>query len=104
MFRRSDTIARLGGDEFVLLLPEIPHIEVAQNVAERVVLSFKKPFDFEGLTISITASLGISVFPEDGEDADALTRNADIAMYRAKEDGKNRFHLYSPELREYLRH
>jgi len=103
MFRKSDTIARLGGDEFVLLLPETPHVEAAKNVAERVVLSFKKPFDFEGLTISITASLGISVFPDDGEDADTLTRNADIAMYRAKEDGKNRFHLYSPELREYLR-
>ena len=102
MFRRSDTIARLGGDEFVLLLPEIPHVEVAQNVAERVVLSFNKPFVFEGLTISITASIGISIFPGDGEDADTLTRNADIAMYRAKDEGKNRFHLYSPELREFL--
>ncbi len=104
MFRRSDTIARLGGDEFVMLLPEIPHVEVAQNVAERIVLSFQKPFDIEGLTISITASIGISVFPDDGEDADTLTRNADIAMYRAKEEGKNRFHLYSPALRECLRH
>jgi diguanylate cyclase (GGDEF)-like protein/PAS domain S-box-containing protein len=102
MFRRSDTIARLGGDEFVLLLPEIPHVEVAQNVAQRVVLSFNKPFVFEGLTISITASIGISIFPGDGEDADTLTRNADIAMYRAKDEGKNRFHLYSPELREFL--
>ncbi|MDH7511327.1 MAG: diguanylate cyclase [Clostridiales bacterium] len=104
MFRKSDTIARLGGDEFVLLLPEIPHAEVAKNVAERIILSFKKPFSFEGLAVSITASIGISLFPEDGEDADTLSRNADIAMYRAKEDGKNRFHLYSPELRESLRH
>jgi diguanylate cyclase (GGDEF)-like protein/PAS domain S-box-containing protein len=104
MFRKTDTIARLGGDEFVLLLPELSHVEVAQNVAERVVLSFKKPFDLDGLTIPITASIGISVFPNDGGDADTLTRNADIAMYRAKEDGKNRFHLYSPELREYLPH
>ncbi len=104
MFRKSDTIARLGGDEFVLLLPEIPHVEVAKNVAERIILSFKKPFAFEGLAVSITASIGISLFPDDGEDADTLTRNADIAMYRAKEDGKNRFHLYSPDLRESLRH
>lgn len=102
MFRKADTIARLGGDEFVLLLPEIPVLEVAKNVAERVVLSFQKPFEFDNLKISITASVGIAVYPEDGNDADTLIKSADIAMYRAKADGRNRYHVYSREQREYL--
>lgn len=102
MFRKSDTIARLGGDEFVLLLPEIPAIDVARNVADRVILSFQKPFEFDNLKISITASVGISVYPEDGNDADTLIKSADIAMYRAKADGRNRYHVYSREQREYL--
>ncbi len=102
MFRKADTIARLGGDEFVLLLPEIPALEVAKNVAERVVLSFQKPFEFDNLKISITASVGIAVYPEDGNDADTLIKSADIAMYRAKADGRNRYHVYSREQREYL--
>lgn len=103
MFRKGDTIARFGGDEFVLLLPEIPHADVARNVAERVILSFQKPFEFDGLKISITASIGITLFPEDAEDMDMLIRNADIAMYKAKEEGRNRFHLYSQEQRTYVR-
>jgi diguanylate cyclase (GGDEF)-like protein/PAS domain S-box-containing protein len=103
MFRKGDTIARLGGDEFVLLLPEIPQAEVAKNVAERVLFSFQKPFEFDGLKISITASIGIAVFPDDGEDADIIIRNADIAMYRAKDEGRNTYHQYSREQREYVR-
>jgi diguanylate cyclase (GGDEF)-like protein/PAS domain S-box-containing protein len=104
MFRKGDTIARLGGDEFVLLLPEIPQAEVARNVAERILHSFHKPFEFDGLKISITASIGISFFPDDGEDADTLISNADIAMYRAKDEGRNRYHQYSREQREYISH
>jgi diguanylate cyclase (GGDEF)-like protein/PAS domain S-box-containing protein len=103
MFRKGDTIARLGGDEFVLLLPELPQGEVARNVAERILHSFTKSFEFDGLKISSTASIGIAIFPDDGEDADTLTRNADIAMYRAKDEGRNRFHQYSREQREYIR-
>jgi diguanylate cyclase (GGDEF)-like protein/PAS domain S-box-containing protein len=104
MFRKSDTIARWGGDEFVLLLPEIPNAEVAKNVAERILHSFNKPFEFDGLKITITASIGISVFPDDSQDADMLIRNSDIAMYRAKEEGRNRYHQYNNEQREYARH
>jgi diguanylate cyclase (GGDEF)-like protein/PAS domain S-box-containing protein len=103
MFRKGDTIARLGGDEFVLLLPELPQADVARNVAERILHSFNKPFEFDGLKISSTASIGIAIFPDDGEDADTLTRNADIAMYRAKDQGRNRCHQYSREQREYVR-
>jgi diguanylate cyclase (GGDEF)-like protein/PAS domain S-box-containing protein len=104
MFRRSDTIARLGGDEFVLLLPDLPYAEVARNVAERIVHCFQKPFDVEGVQVATTASLGVSVFPGDGEDAETLIKNADIAMYRSKDDGRNRFSVYSREQRESLRH
>lgn len=103
MFRRGDTIARLGGDEFVFILPEIPNSELARNIAERIVFSFHKPFDLNGLNISITASIGLTLFPEDGTEADILVRNADIAMYRAKLEGKNRYCLYSPEIGEPLR-
>ncbi|MGB7294854.1 MAG: diguanylate cyclase [Candidatus Aminicenantales bacterium] len=104
MFRRSDTIARWGGDEFVLLLPEIPNADVAKNVAKRILHSFNKPFEFDGLKITITASIGISVFPDDSQDADMLIRNSDIAMYWAKEQGRNRYHQYNHEQREYARH
>ncbi len=104
MFRRSDTIARLGGDEFVLLLPDLPYAEVARNVAERIVHCFQKPFDIEGAQVAITASLGVAIFPGDGEDAETLIKNADIAMYRSKDDGRNRFNVYCREQREYLRH
>jgi len=104
MFRRSDTIARLGGDEFVLLLPDLPYAEVARNVAERIVQCFQKPFDIEGVQIATTASLGVAVFPGDGEDAETLIKNADIAMYRSKDEGRNRYNVYSREQREYLRH
>jgi diguanylate cyclase (GGDEF)-like protein/PAS domain S-box-containing protein len=102
MFRKGDTIARLGGDEFVLLLPEIPHADVARNVAERVIHSFQKPFELDDLKIAITASIGISFYPDDGEDADTLVKNADIAMYWAKQQGRNQWHQYSREQREYI--
>ncbi len=104
MFRRSDTIARLGGDEFVLLLPDLPYADVARNVAERIVHCFQKPFDIEGAQVAITASLGVAIFPGDGEDAETLIKNADIAMYRSKDDGRNCYNVYCREQREYLRH
>lgn len=94
MFRRGDTIARLGGDEFVLIVPEMPAFEVARNVAERIVRSFHKPFDLDGLKLTITASVGLTLYPDDGDSADILVRNADIAMYRAKIEGKNRCCVY----------
>ena len=103
MFRKGDTIARWGGDEFILLLPEIRQAEVAKNVAERILHSFNKPFEFDGLKIEITASIGVALFSDDGPDADTLIKNADIAMYHAKDAGRNCFHQYTHEQREYAR-
>jgi len=103
MFRKGDTIARWGGDEFILLLPEIRQAEVAKNVAERILHSFNKPFEFDGLKIEITASIGVTLFSDDGPDADTLIKNADIAMYHAKDAGRNCFHQYTHEQREYAR-
>ncbi len=104
MFRKGDTIARWGGDEFILLLPEIRQAEVAKSVAGRILDSFNKPFDFDGLKIRITASIGIAIFSDDGSDADTLIKNADIAMYTAKAAGRNCFHQYTHEQREYARY
>jgi len=104
MFRKGDTVARWGGDEFILLLPEIRLSDVAKNVAERILHSFSKPFEFAELKIPITASIGVALFPDDGDDADTLIKNADIAMYHAKDSGRNCFHQYTHEQREYTRH
>ncbi len=96
LLRRSDTIARLGGDEFMVLLPEISNPGSAGRVARRILRAFKQPFDLKDRKIPITASIGIASYPRDGEDVESLTKNADIAMYSAKEGGRNTYKLYSP--------
>ncbi len=96
LLRKSDTIARLGGDEFMVLLPEISSPGSAGRVARRVLRAFKQPFDLKDRKISITASIGIASYPRDGEDVESLTKNADIAMYAAKEGGRNTYTLYVP--------
>jgi diguanylate cyclase (GGDEF)-like protein len=87
--RRSDTVARLGGDEFALVLPEIGGATGAMRVLGRLQSALGKPYALEGRSLPVTASIGISFAPADGDDADALVRNADIALYRAKEAGRN---------------
>ncbi len=96
LLRRSDTIARFGGDEFMVLLPEISGPGAADRVARRILRAFKQPFDLTDRKIPITASIGIASYPRDGADVESLTKNADIAMYTAKEGGRNMFKLYSP--------
>ncbi len=96
LLRKSDTIARLGGDEFMVLLPEISSPGSAGRVARRVLRAFKQPFDLKDRKISITASIGIASYPRDGQDVESLTKNADIAMYAAKEGGRNTYKLYVP--------
>jgi diguanylate cyclase (GGDEF)-like protein len=94
--RAGDTVARLGGDEFVLLLPGVQGAAEAERVALKVLETLRQPFHLEGRELFVTASMGISLFPNDGQDADALVRNADAAMYRAKEQGRDSHRLYAP--------
>ena len=98
--READTVARVGGDEFVVLLPEIARTEDAAVVAAKFLASVAEPFSAGGRRIDLTTSIGVSVFPDDGGDAETLLRSADNAMYRAKEKGRNNFQLSNPELSE----
>lgn len=96
--RRSDTIARLGGDEFVAVLPEVVSENEAAFVAEKMLEAFIEKFSIEGHRLTITPSIGVSMYPEDGVDAVTLMRNADMAMYRSKETGRNTLQFYRPEM------
>jgi diguanylate cyclase (GGDEF)-like protein len=96
--RDSDTVARLGGDEFVVLLPEMEDGKHAATVAHKILAVIGKAFTLIGHEFRITASIGISLYPQDGEDEQTLTKNADIAMYQAKAEGKNNFQFYSEKL------
>ena len=89
--REGDTLARLGGDEFTAILPVIPHPDAASNVARKFLECYANPLSIGGQELRVTASIGISIFPDDGEDADSLLNRADIAMYRIKETGRNGF-------------
>jgi diguanylate cyclase (GGDEF)-like protein len=96
--RESDTVARLGGDEFVVLLPELNEVKHAAVIAEKILAAIAKPFTLIGHEFRVTASIGISAYPVDGLDEQTLTKNADVAMYKAKSDGKNNFQFYSESL------
>ncbi|MEW5744778.1 MAG: EAL domain-containing protein [Nitrospirota bacterium] len=96
--RESDTVSRIGGDEFTILLTDIVYSDDAAAIAKKVMASFRKPFSFGSHDFSVSASVGIGVFPQDGEYADELLKNADIAMYHAKEQGRNNYQFYSPAL------
>ncbi|MYN43918.1 EAL domain-containing protein [Pseudoduganella sp. FT93W] len=97
MLRSEDTLARLGGDEFVVLLSDIASPEECMLILDRVLQAITRPVRVEQEAISVTASIGVSLYPTDNSDADALLRHADQAMYLAKEAGKNRYHLFDPE-------
>ena len=96
--RESDTIARLGGDEFVILLPSLVRSEDAVHVASKVLDAFKVKISQDGRDLHLGASIGISVFPQDGDSCDLLLQHADLAMYRAKSKGRNGFQSYSIEM------
>jgi diguanylate cyclase (GGDEF)-like protein/PAS domain S-box-containing protein len=96
ILRKSDTVSRMGGDEFVLLLPTIANSSSSELIAGKIVRAFRKPFFCDGHTLKVTTSIGIANFPEDGDDAETVLKNADIALYRVKETGRNSFQRYTP--------
>jgi diguanylate cyclase (GGDEF)-like protein/PAS domain S-box-containing protein len=96
--RAEDSVARLGGDEFVVLLAEVADPVYVGAVSRKLIDALAAPFTIGGREYCITASIGVSAYPEDGTDAPTLLKNADIAMYRAKERGKNCFEFYSAQI------
>jgi diguanylate cyclase (GGDEF)-like protein/PAS domain S-box-containing protein len=96
--RDGDTVARFGGDEFVILLDDVASGDDVSGVAQKVLQALAPPFQVDHQTLYVTASIGVSLFPNDGEDASTLLKNADIAMYRAKELGKNTYQFYSADM------
>ena len=97
--RSADTVGRLGGDEFAIVLPKLDTAQDAEVVAQKIIRSFDDPFELEnGTEIYVTASIGLTLCPTDGVDCDSLLKNADLAMYRAKEEGRNTCARYSAEM------
>jgi diguanylate cyclase (GGDEF)-like protein/PAS domain S-box-containing protein len=96
--REGDTVARVGGDEFTIVLQDLLRKEDAALVAEKVLRTIAQPADIAGHHLYVTTSIGITTFPDDGEDAETLLKNADNAMYRAKAEGRNTFHMATEEL------
>ena len=96
--REVDTVARLGGDEFVMLIEQMTDARQAESVGQKLIQAMGEPLLLGGHECSVTASVGISTYPADGKDAAVLLKNADIAMYRAKELGKNNVQFYAPAM------
>jgi diguanylate cyclase (GGDEF)-like protein len=96
--REGDTVARFGGDEFTLLIPRIESVEDAAKIAQKILETVKIPVLIGEHELFVTTSIGISIFPGDGADPETLVRNADTAMYRAKEQGRDSYQLYAPAM------
>ena len=96
--RRGDTLARQGGDEFTIVLPELHGRDDAREIAAKFLESLHQPFDLDGQLVHMTASIGIAVYPADGDSIDELLRHADIAMYQAKAQGRNGFSFYDESM------
>ena len=96
--REMDTVGRTGGDEFVMILPELADNAQAALIAERVLDALRQPFQLDGHQLVITASIGISVSPDDGRDAQLLLKNADMAMYEAKAQGRNNYRFFTERM------
>lgn len=98
LLRASDTLARIGGDEFVIVLPDQENINHVPTLLERILQKISEPYEIEKHELNITCSMGFSIYPDNGEDAETLLKNADNAMYQAKESGKNTFQFYTGEM------
>jgi diguanylate cyclase (GGDEF)-like protein/PAS domain S-box-containing protein len=95
MIREGDTVSRLGGDEFVMMFPDIDSPDNVSTAARKILEKMSEVFILNGLEVYVTASIGVSVFPENGPDAENLLKNADAALYFAKEQGRNNYQFYS---------
>ncbi|NMM38637.1 MAG: EAL domain-containing protein [Glaciimonas sp.] len=96
--RHSDTVSRQGGDEFVLLLSNIEHAEDAALSAQKLLAAIALPYSIDRHDLHISGSIGISIYPDDGQNAQALIKNADIAMYHAKQNGRNNYKFFEPDM------
>ena len=98
----GDTLARIGGDEFVVILPKVEAARKAQQVADKIVEQFKHPFTILDRQYWVTASVGIALYPNDGKNPHLVLRNADLAMYKAKELGRNQYHFFTEDINHRL--
>ncbi|MBA2665720.1 MAG: EAL domain-containing protein, partial [Trueperaceae bacterium] len=96
--RADDTVARIGGDEFTMVLPDVGDAAAAAGVADKILQSLRVPFVLDGNEVHVTASIGITLFPDDATDADSLIRHGDTAMYQAKGQGKDRYRFFTREM------
>lgn len=96
--RKSDTVSRLGGDEFTIILPFLKDKHESSIIAQNIISSFSQPFSLEGQQFFVTTSIGISLYSIDGDDSDSLVKNADIAMYHAKDQGRNKYQFYNADM------
>jgi len=96
--RKSDTVARLGGDEFLVILPAINHAEDATAITQKIINVLADPFELNDQEVFTSTSIGIALYPADGYDVDSLIRSADLAMYQAKEKGRNNYQFFSMEM------
>lgn len=102
LVREGDTVARQGGDEFLVVLDRLNDAQDAEQVARKVLREFLKPISIDGVELVVTPSIGLSIFPDDGEQATTLLRNADAAMYRVKEEGGNGFSYFTTSMNHAL--
>ncbi|MBF0620472.1 MAG: EAL domain-containing protein [Magnetococcales bacterium] len=96
--RHSDTVSRLGGDEFTVILPHSGNVDEIGSIAMGIIKALQRPFDIDGHEVFIGASIGISLFPDDGTNFETMTKNADLAMYQAKEAGRGTYRFYTKEM------
>ena len=96
--RETDTVARLGGDEFVIILTDLPQPDDVDQIAEKILTTLSRPTDVAGRDVFVTASIGVSLYPRDGDHGEILLRYADMAMYRVKEHGRNSVRQFMPEM------
>lgn len=98
VIRNGDLVARMGGDEFCILLENVQDIDTVRAVARKLLTALRQPFELQGLSVVLSASIGITIFPQEQEDAAGMLRNADIAMHEAKAQGRNDFKVFSDEM------